>query len=165
MQKQIALELKNVTKRFGKVVANNNVNLTVFRNEILSLLGENGSGKTTFIRSLCYRLNFMNYTVCDERNEIFHSDLKGDFIINIPKADAVVRAVRVLNPEVIICDEIGNSEETQSLLAAMHSGVRFVCSVHSESLDELYKKKNILPLIESGVFDKLILLENNHKIW
>ena len=52
MQKQIALELKNVTKRFGKVVANNNVNLTIYRNEILSLLGENGSGKTTLMNML-----------------------------------------------------------------------------------------------------------------
>lgn len=52
MEKQIALELKNVSKRFGKVVANNNVNLTVYRNEILSLLGENGSGKTTLMNML-----------------------------------------------------------------------------------------------------------------
>ena len=52
MQKQIALEFQNVSKRFGKVVANNNVNLTVFRNEILSLLGENGSGKTTLMNML-----------------------------------------------------------------------------------------------------------------
>ena len=52
MQKQIALQLKNVTKRFGKVVANNNVNLTIYRNEILSLLGENGSGKTTLMNML-----------------------------------------------------------------------------------------------------------------
>ena len=52
MEKQIALEFKNVSKRFGRVVANNNVNLTVYRNEILSLLGENGSGKTTLMNML-----------------------------------------------------------------------------------------------------------------
>lgn len=39
-----ALELKNVTKKFGKVVANKNVNLTVKSGEILAVLGENGSG-------------------------------------------------------------------------------------------------------------------------
>ena len=43
-----AIELKNITKVFlGKVVANKNVNLTVNYGEILSILGENGSGKTT----------------------------------------------------------------------------------------------------------------------
>lgn len=43
------LELKNLTKRFGEVVANNNVSLTLGEGEILSLLGENGSGKTTLM--------------------------------------------------------------------------------------------------------------------
>ena len=46
----IALELKGITKTFGKVVANKNINLTVKKGEILSLLGENGSGKTTIMR-------------------------------------------------------------------------------------------------------------------
>lgn len=49
---QIAIELKNITKRFGGVVANRGVNLTVYRGEILSLLGENGSGKTTLMNMI-----------------------------------------------------------------------------------------------------------------
>ena len=52
MSKEIALELKNITKSFGRVVANRNVNLTVYKNEILSLLGENGSGKTTLMNMI-----------------------------------------------------------------------------------------------------------------
>lgn len=47
-----AIELKNITKRFGSVVANNKVNLTVRHGEILSILGENGSGKTTLMNML-----------------------------------------------------------------------------------------------------------------
>ena len=42
-----AIELKNITKRFGSIVANKGVNLKVYEGEILSILGENGSGKTT----------------------------------------------------------------------------------------------------------------------
>ena len=34
--------MENVTKRFGKVVANNAINLELREGEILSLLGENG---------------------------------------------------------------------------------------------------------------------------
>ena len=41
MEKQPAIELKNITKKFGKVVANKDVNLTAYRGEILSILGEN----------------------------------------------------------------------------------------------------------------------------
>lgn len=53
MANEIALQLKNITKAFGKkVVANKNVNLTVYKNEILALLGENGSGKTTLMNMI-----------------------------------------------------------------------------------------------------------------
>ncbi len=44
-----AIELKNITKVFGSIVANKDVCLTVERGEILSILGENGSGKTTLM--------------------------------------------------------------------------------------------------------------------
>ena len=49
---EYAIEMRNITKRFGKVVANNNINLFVKKGEILSLLGENGSGKTTLMNML-----------------------------------------------------------------------------------------------------------------
>ena len=52
MTKQPAIELRNITKVFGKVVANKNVNLTAHRGEILSILGENGSGKTTLMNMI-----------------------------------------------------------------------------------------------------------------
>ena len=49
MGQNIALELKNITKTFGSIVANKNVCLQVKKGEILSVLGENGSGKTTLM--------------------------------------------------------------------------------------------------------------------
>ena len=47
-----AIELKNITKRFGSIVANKGVNLKVYEGEILSILGENGSGKTTLMNMI-----------------------------------------------------------------------------------------------------------------
>lgn len=49
---QIAVQLKNLTKTFGSVVANKDVSLNIRHGEILSLLGENGSGKTTLMNML-----------------------------------------------------------------------------------------------------------------
>ncbi len=47
-----AVQMKHITKRFGKIAANQNVSLSINRGEILSLLGENGSGKTTLMNML-----------------------------------------------------------------------------------------------------------------
>ena len=52
MSREAAIELKNITKRFGKVTANDKVCLSVRRGEILSVLGENGSGKTTLMNMI-----------------------------------------------------------------------------------------------------------------
>ena len=47
-----AIEMRGITKTFGSVVANKDVNLTLKKGEILALLGENGSGKTTLMNML-----------------------------------------------------------------------------------------------------------------
>ncbi len=47
-----ALELRHVTKRFGNVVANHDVDMDFRHGEILAILGENGSGKTTLMNMI-----------------------------------------------------------------------------------------------------------------
>lgn len=47
-----ALELRHVTKRFGSVIANHNVDMEFRHGEILAVLGENGSGKTTLMNMI-----------------------------------------------------------------------------------------------------------------
>ena len=50
--KNIVLEAKNISKYFGTITALENVNLTVREGEIMCLLGDNGAGKSTFMKVL-----------------------------------------------------------------------------------------------------------------
>ena len=52
MENQPIIQLQNITKTFGKVVANRNVTMDIRRGEILSVLGENGCGKTTLMNMI-----------------------------------------------------------------------------------------------------------------
>ncbi len=51
--KEILLEIKNMSKKFGSTVALNNVDLTLCKGEIRGLIGENGSGKSTITSITC----------------------------------------------------------------------------------------------------------------
>ncbi len=52
MDKKIALSLRGITKRFGTVIANHQIDLDMYEGEILSILGENGCGKTTLMNMI-----------------------------------------------------------------------------------------------------------------
>ncbi|MBQ2977524.1 MAG: ABC transporter ATP-binding protein [Clostridia bacterium] len=68
--------MRGVTKRFGNVVANHQVNLDVYKGEILAILGENGCGKTTL-------MNMIAGIYFPDEGKIFKDDQ--EVIIRSPK--------------------------------------------------------------------------------
>ncbi len=69
----VILELDKITKRFGPVIANEDVSLTLRRGDVVALLGENGAGKTTLMNVL-----FGHY-VCEE-GEVRVADEAGKMV-------------------------------------------------------------------------------------
>ncbi|MDR0356947.1 MAG: ATP-binding cassette domain-containing protein, partial [Clostridiales Family XIII bacterium] len=52
------ITIKHVSKRYGKLLANDDISLTVRQGELTVLLGPNGAGKSTLIKSICGLLRF-----------------------------------------------------------------------------------------------------------
>ena len=50
---EIILQAKNISKRYGKVVALDNADLELYKDEVLGVIGDNGAGKSTLIKELC----------------------------------------------------------------------------------------------------------------
>ncbi len=129
-----------------------------------------GGGKTTLLRDLATVLSRgergflpMRVAVIDEKNEIFPSSMiKGaglcDHLCGYPKAEGITLATRLLSPQIILCDEIGTSEEGEALLSALHCGCTFYASAHGESRRDVERRPFLKKLIDFGAFDALVVM-------
>ncbi len=68
------IEVLNVSKRYGKFLANDNISLTINPGELTVLLGPNGAGKSTLIKSVCGLLRYQQHHRergrCDARGSL-----------------------------------------------------------------------------------------------
>jgi ABC-type Fe3+/spermidine/putrescine transport system ATPase subunit len=68
------IELQNVTKRYGPIVANDHINLSIRRGELMTLLGPSGCGKTTALRCITGHLT-------PDEGRVF---IEGEDVTNVP---------------------------------------------------------------------------------
>lgn len=126
------------------------------------------SGKTTLLRDLTRILgNSFKTSVIDERGEIaavWNGMPQNDIGINTdvfdgyPKAEGISAAIRVMSPQIIVCDEIGGEKDMTAVKYASYSGVYVVATIHSTSAAELIKR------IDSDAFDKIVFLSDKGNI-
>jgi stage III sporulation protein AA len=116
-------------------------------------------GKTTLLRNVALELSKARepkrVALIDTRYELSYSVGTGgliDILSGYPRALGIEIAVRCMNPQVIICDEIGEKNEAYAIASAKNSGVPFVASAHGESIEGLLQREGINLLHEAGVF-------------
>jgi general nucleoside transport system ATP-binding protein len=105
-----ALEMRNITKRYPGVVANNGINLEVRPGEIHALLGENGAGKTTL-------MNVLYGLATPDEGEIL---LDGTPVRITGPSDAIARGINMVHqhfmlvPVLTVAENILLGEETMA---------------------------------------------------
>jgi len=130
--------------------------------------GAPSSGKTTLLREISKSISsgkkglYKKVIVIDERGELtsgFETGVNSDVLKFYNKCDGIEIATRTLSPDYIICDEIGNINEANSVKKAFFSGVRFILSIHLSSLDERDRNEIYRSLICSNQFDLLLFID------
>ena len=119
-----------------------------------------GVGKTTLLRNVARELSVegggRRVALIDTRQELTYSLEKSEGFIDVlagyPRALGIEIAVRSMNPQVIICDEIGERSEAEAIASAENCGVPFIASAHGNSVEELLRREGIRLLHDAGVF-------------
>lgn len=113
MSEKLALELKGITKAFGtKVVANKNVDLKVYKGEILAILGENGSGKTTL-------MNMVSGIYYPDEGQIF---VNGKEVVIASPKDAFQYRIGMIHQHFKLVDVF---TATENIVLGINDGKKF----------------------------------------
>ena len=146
---------------------------TCFSDGLCSLLiaGIPSSGKTTVLRDLTRLLGGrFKVSAIDERGELAASwngtpqndiGLNTDVFDDYGKAEGISAAVRVMSPQIIVCDEIGSEEDFSAIRGAALSGVCTVAAAHAADMSDLLRK---FPKENLNIFDRIAFLPGPGKI-
>lgn len=139
-------------------------------------------GKTTLIRDISRNISngYKNLkfkgkrvAIIDERSEIaschrgipqMNVGMRTDVYDNCIKSEGMIMAIRTMAPDVIVCDEIGTKKDVEGLVMAFNSGVSIICSIHGNSVEEVYKRQIFREILEDKLINKIIVLSNRNGV-
>ena len=132
-EKKAAVKLRDISKTFGSIKANDKVWLDIYRGEILALLGENGSGKTTL-------MNMLSGIYFPDEGQIFVDDK--EVVIRSPK-DAFDLGIGMIHQHFKLVDVLtaaenivlGLKEPGRLDLKAAAKRIRAICDAYGFEVD------------------------------
>ena len=132
MEKRVAaVKMRNITKTFGSIVANDHAKLTIYKGEILSLLGENGSGKTTL-------MNMLSGIYFPDEGNIF---INGERVVIRSPKDAFDHGIGMIHQHFKLVDVLTATEniilglEGKLDLKAASKKIRQICDAYGFDID------------------------------
>ena len=128
------LEMKNITKTFGPVVALKDVFFNVGPGEIHGLLGENGAGKTTL-------MNVLAGTFPQDSGDII---INGNKVVGITPKKASAMGIRFIHQELSLCNHL-------RVYQNMFLGDEFSKAGFVQKKKEIARAQEVLDYMESGI--------------
>lgn len=156
--------------------SNNIMKFILDKNEVINtiIISPPKCGKTTLIRDITRNIsdgdaNFKGKKVCvvDERSEIgacscgvpqLDIGIRTDVMDGCLKSEGIIMAIRSMSPDVIVCDEIGNYKDMESIVTALNSGVSLITTIHGYGIEDLYRRPVFKEIVENEVFKRAIVL-------
>lgn len=132
------------------------------------ICGAPSCGKTTLIRDTARALSYRyRVSVADERGELagaasrhFAYDMGlCDVYAGMPKGEAILCAVRSMAPDIIVCDELGDSKDVAGVRCALRCGAACIATVHAATMDDLRSRPAMRELLCAGAFRYLVFLD------
>ena len=163
MEREIALEMRGVSKYFGSVVANKNVNLKVYKGEILAVLGENGSGKTTL-------MNMISGIYFPDEGQTF---VGGEEVVIRSPQDAFAYKIGMIHQHFKLVDVftaaqnivLGEKNEPKPVDDKKNAFSKFFAKIGRKMESGLYKKKEVAAQVKE-IADKYgFEIDPNKKIY
>ncbi len=145
----------------------------------IMIAGAPSSGKTTLLRASIAELSRLGRktAVIDERFELapvneggFSAEIPQhcDILSGYPRTVGMQHALRVLSPDVIVCDEIGTAQDVKAAAAAVNAGVGLIVTIHAGSYAALRRRPQYRALMETGAFTHIVLLKGRNtpgQVW
>ncbi len=142
------------------------------------ILAPPGAGKTTLLRDVIRRVSdgrgclAQRVALADERGEVaalwngvpqLDVGRRTDVLEGCPKAQGLMLLLRAMGPQVLAVDEITAREDVDALLTAVGCGVTLLATAHGEDKRDLERRSLYRPLLEEGIFRRLVYIEGGKR--
>ena len=140
MGEALALEMRGITKTFGTIVANKDVDLKVLKGEILAILGENGSGKTTL-------MNMVSGIYFPDKGEIL---VNGEPVVITSPKDAFGCKIGMIHQHFKLIDVF---TATENIVLGIDDGKRFNIKEAKQRVKEITDKYGFSIDLDKKVYE------------